>query len=183
MRELEEVALAFDRACRKAGVPYAFIGGIAVLAWGQPRTTMDVDALVRFERSQADALVAAAADEGLQVSADDLADALSDRSHVTVADTGSALHVDMKFAVSDEERAEIENAVDVDLGSGRLRIVAAEDTVAFKLKFGSEQDLADARSILARQEGKLDVGRLETLCVRLGVQDRLAEVRRDVENG
>lgn len=183
MRELEEVALAFDRTCRAAGIAYAFVGGIAVLAWGQPRATMDVDALIRFETDQAEAFTEAAARQGLQVSKADLLDAAAEGTHVTAFDTQSAFHVDVKIAASDEERAEIEDAVDVEFEGGRLRIVRAEETVAFKLKFGSEQDLADARSILARREGKLDVKRLEALAQRLGVQDRLRRIRRDVENG
>jgi hypothetical protein len=60
VRELEDLALAFDRACRTAGVEYAYVGGIAVIAWGQPRTTMDVDALVRLVASKTAALESAA---------------------------------------------------------------------------------------------------------------------------
>lgn len=182
MRELEDVALAFDRACRMAGVPYALIGGIAVIALGQPRTTMDVDALVRLEPAQAEAFSQAAADEGLRVSAQDVIDAIDDASHVTVHDATSAWHVDVKTARSDEEQAEIENAVEVELGGGRLRIVTAEDVIAFKLLFGSERDLADARSILGRRGGKLDMPRLERLCVDLGVADALGRLRRDVQD-
>lgn len=60
MREIEALALAFDRACRRAGVEYAFIGGVAVMAWGQPRATMDVDALVGIDADRATALARAA---------------------------------------------------------------------------------------------------------------------------
>ena len=177
MRELEDVALAFDRACRKAGVAYALLDGIAVVAWGQPRMTMDVDALVRLTAATAGRLATATGQEGLRASEEDLREALRDGSHATVFDVQSSLHVNIKIARSLEEISEVEDAVEVPFGTGSLRIVRAEDTIAYKLKFGSDQDLTDARSILARRAGKLDMARLDRLCLKLGVAKTLKHVR------
>lgn len=174
MREIEDVAVAFDRACRGARIDYAFIGGVAVMAWGQPRATMDVDALIRLDEEHAKTLADAARGEGLRVDPQDLVDAISEKSHATVFDTDSALHVDVKIASTPEEREEVANAHEVAFGDARLRIVAPEDTIAFKLKFGTPKDLADARSILVRRGDRLDRRRLQTLCARLKVTDRLA---------
>ena len=179
MRDLEQVAIAFDAACREAKVPYAFMGGVAVLAWGQPRTTMDVDALVKLNKTQAETLASALRNHDLQASAADFTDALRDRSHVTAFDSKSPIHVDIKIAATPEELAEISGARDIDFAPGRLRVVRPEDTIAFKLLFGSLQDLADARSILVRQKERLDLAALRVLCKRLKVLAALeAEMKR-----
>jgi hypothetical protein len=158
---LRDAALAFDRACRSAGVSYAFVGGIAVMAWGQPRATSDVDALVDLP------------EEGLQLDPRDVQDARADRSHVTVFHEASGFHVDMKLVETPAEREEIARGVSVKLVDGAVVVPPPEETVAYKLLFNSEQDLKDARSILVRQEGHLDVARLRELARGLGVADAL----------
>jgi hypothetical protein len=176
VRGVEDTALAFGRAARETGVPYAFVGGIAVMAWGQPRATADVDALVALPPERVAAFVRALARHGLNVDARDLEDSLADGSYVTIFDDGSGFHVDVKIAARPEERAELERALDVPFRSDLLRIVSPEDTVAFKLHFGTPQDLQDARSILVRQEGRLDTARLRDFARRLGVERALDEI-------
>jgi hypothetical protein len=181
VRELEDVAIAFHRALSEAGVDYVFVGGIAVLAWGQPRATMDVDALVDLERERLEALEEALREEGFDVEAWELDAAAQDGSHVTVFDPGSDYHVDVTPAKSPAEREEIQRARTVAFRGVDLRFAAPEDVVAFKLAFGSPQDRQDARSILARQWGALDREALAERVRALGVADDLETLEAAVE--
>lgn len=176
MRDPADVAAAFDRALGRAGGHYAFVGGLAVSAWGQPRATQDVDCLLDLPPEATGAFVNALAAEGLKVFPGGLEAAPSGRSHVTILDEGSAYHVDCKLAVTADERAQVRDAKEVALPQGRLRVARAEDTVAYKVLFGSPQDLQDVRSILIRQAGRLDLGRLRALARRLGVGERVEEL-------
>lgn len=119
--------------------------------------------------------------EGLLVDPGDLIDAIREKSHATVVDTDSALHVDVKIALTPEEREEVADGQEVAFGGARLRIVGPEDTIAYKLLFGSPQDLADARSILVRQGHRIDRARLEAPCARLDVTGRLGALDRAIE--
>ena len=175
MLEVERTALAFARACDGAGVRYALMGGVAVSAWGQPRATADVDVLVSLRIEQVPRFAVALRSEGLVVDERDFEDAFRDDSHVTIFDDKSPFHVDCKIARG-EESAEVDRAVEVAYEGERLRLVAPEETIAFKLKFGSPQDVQDARSILVRQEGRLDLARLRDLARRLGVEKALDEM-------
>lgn len=179
MRDPAEVAAAFDRAARGTTTGYALIGGLAVSAWGQPRATQDVDCLVDLSPESESAFCRALEAEGFQVSPDDFAAARRDRSHVTVFDRRSSFHVDCKLALSDEEKAQVAAAADVTVPQGRLRVARAEDTIVYKVLFGSPQDFQDVRSILVRQRGRLDLGRLRTLAQRLGVAAKVEEMLRD----
>lgn len=176
MQGVEDAAFAFDRACRAAGVRYAFVGGIAVMGWGQPRATADVDVLIDLAPSQDDAFVAALFKEGLELDPRDLRDARDDRSHVTIHHPPSTFHVDLKLATTPEERDEIAGGVVVELGRGRVVIPSPEQVIAYKLLYGTPQDVADARSILVRQEGRLDLPGLRDLASRLGVAEALAQL-------
>lgn len=183
MRGIEEVALAFDRAMDAADVPYVIVGGIAVMAWGQPRATMNIDALVALAPDDVDRFAEAAGAESFQVDRYAIQQAFEDQSHVTVFDQESAYHVDVKLAMSAEERAEVEAAVVVPFEGGDLRIAPPEEVVAWKLKFGAPQDLQDARSVVVRQGGDLDMGRLVSLAGRLGVEKELERLMADVGRG
>lgn len=173
MRDVEDTALAFDRACRAANVRYAFMGGIAIAVWGQPRATADVDALADLNGVDVERFASSLRNEGLDVEGRDLGDAASDGGHVTVFDKASLFHVDVKPARHESERAELARAVELDFRGQRVRVVGAEESVAFKLSFGSPQDLQDARSILVRQQGRLDLARLRDFARRLGVETQL----------
>lgn len=112
-------------------------------------------------------------EQGLSVSEDDLRDALRDGSHVSVFDGQTSFHVEVKPARDEDERAQVRDAVDVPFHGASLRVTRPEETVAYKLRFGSEQDLKDARSILVRRRGRLDLTRLRGLARHLGVEDAL----------
>jgi hypothetical protein len=182
VRALEDTAVAFHRACLESEVAYAVIGGFAVSTWGQPRATSDIDALLDVRGPDAiPPLVEKLKAEALSVSAQDLLDALRDGSHVTVFDEETSFHVDIKLARTAHERAQVAEAIQVPFHGAHLRVARAEDTIAYKLRFGSEQDLKDARSILVRRQGALDMARLDGLARRLGVEPVLAQVMREIE--
>lgn len=179
MRDPADVAAAFDRAARRVGARYALIGGLAVSAWGQPRATQDVDCLLDLPAGAEAAFRQALASEGLDVATEDIAAASADQSHLTIFDKDSAYHVDCKLARSIDELAQVRDAKDVALAQGLLRVARAEDTIAFKVLFGSPQDLQDVRSILVRQRGRLDLPRLWALAARLGVTATLEKAMRE----
>lgn len=181
MRGIDEVALAFDASCREAGVGYAFIGALAVMAWGEPRATQDADALVDAEPTDAETLRAALASRGLVIDPRDLIDAFVDESHVTIVAENSIFYVDAKLARTALEKRQVAEAGEIPFREGRLRVVRPEETIAFKLSFGSPKDVQDAKSILIRAKDKLDRSRLLAFAIELGVADRLKEVQTEID--
>lgn len=186
MRELEDLALAFDEACTKAGVDYVFVGGLAVLAWGQPRATMDVDVLLVVPEDPG-RFVEELGKVDLDIETWELDKALETSSHATVFDERSSFHVDVKPALTRAELGEIERARSVPFEGRKLPFAPPEDVVAFKLSFGTAQDVQDARSILARQFERLDREALEKRAREQGVSEELSElleeVRRELGTG
>ncbi|HLE47174.1 MAG TPA: hypothetical protein VI818_02665 [Candidatus Thermoplasmatota archaeon] len=155
---------------------YVLIGGLAVMAWGQPRATMDVDALARLETKRIEALFLSCKGERLQFEVEDARDALRGEGHLTIFDLDSPYHVDVKVARTVPEVLQVSSGVSVEFEEGILHVASPEDTVAYKLLFGSPQDIADARSILVRQQARLDWATMLKTCVRLGVAKKLEGV-------
>lgn len=177
MDDIERMALAFDKACRRAGVTYAFIVGMAVITWGQPRFTADLDTLVQIKATQDAVFAEALAAEGLRL------DAREDPSHLSIFDKKSQFHLDVKLAITPEEIDQVENARSVILGGNTLRVASPEDTVAFKVAYGSPQDIQDARSILVRQQSRLNLDRLHRTARRLDVLDQVEGLRIEAQKG
>lgn len=180
MLPVEAMALAFDRACRVAGVAYALIGGMAVNAWGQQRNTEDIDVLVALGLPDIDRFVRCLRAEGLAASDFDLREAFRDPGQVTVSGEAIGILIDLKLARTPSEAAQVRSAVDVAYEAGRLRVARPEDMVVFKLKFGSPRDVQDARSILVRQAGRLDLRRMWALAERIGVRAALHGLLREL---
>lgn len=173
MSDLLRLVTTFHAACTRIGLGYAFVGGIAVMAWGDPRATRDVDVLVKPDASALKRLATELQHAGLVVDPHDFTDALHDGAHVTVTDPESLFHVDIKLAQNAAERAEIDEAHEVELAGVRIHVVSPEDTIAFKLAFGTEQDRQDARSIIWRLGARIDQGRLTRTAIRLDVREQL----------
>ena len=174
----------FHRACAAAGARYALIGGMAVNAWGIPRNTDDLDVLLDLPAAAASAFAQAMKAERLAVSTYDLELSFDDGSHVTAFDEAEqGIHLDLKLALTPEERDQVRDAAELQVEGVPLRVARPEETIAFKLHFGSERDLGDARAILVRQRGRLDEARLEGFARRLHVEEALARLREDVARG
>lgn len=178
MRRVEDTAIAFARACDAVHVPYALIGGFAVIAWGQPRTTQDVDVLLILDEHVIERLCDELARHGLEVGLADLRDAAREKGHVTIFDPGSRFHVDARPIRTETEAEQVRSAIGIDFKGQRIQVARPEETIAFKLSYGSEQDLQDARSILIRQDTRLDMARLRELVARLGVERALDDLLR-----
>lgn len=181
MRELEEVALAFHRACQEADVAYAFMGGLAVMAWGQPRATVDIDALLSYQPEDIQAFGEALKGQALDLEERGMHLALKDGSHVTIFDDLSPFHIDVKPALEPLEQEEIQSAHEVTLADSNLRFAPPEHAIAFKLSFGTSRDIEDARSMLARQGPHLDLALLDRLAERLNVEGPLAEIEEQID--
>lgn len=154
-----------------------------MITWGQPRFTADLDTLVQVRESQDKAFASALAEEGLRLDVRDLASARADPGHVSIFDERSQFHLDVKLASTAAELDQIEAAHSVSLGEKTLRVASPEDTIAFKVAYGSPQDLQDARSIMIRQLERMDLDRLRRTAHRLDVLDpveaMLLEAQRD----
>src|SRR2546422_7734251 len=50
-RSYAAVVKAAERALRAARVDHVFVGGLAVMAFGEPRTTLDVDVIASYRRA------------------------------------------------------------------------------------------------------------------------------------
>ncbi len=175
-RSYVAVVRAAERAFRARRIDHVYVGGVAVLAFGEPRTTMDVDVIARYGSGDADPLAQEFRRRGFRASAEDLRDALSDRTHSTLEDTRSRYRIDLAAATRPAAEHAIADRVTVRWRGMSLPVAAPEHTVVMKLRYGSEQDLRDALGILVRQRGRLDLRRMRAFARRQGALTALRDL-------
>lgn len=180
MRAVDDTALALDRAFSRAEIPYALAGGVAVMAWGEPHAEARLDIVLKINYADVERFMEAMDAEGFEFQGDNVAAALVDRGRVGVRDKDSPIAIELRLAKSVDEKAEVSSAIEVPLKGGKLRVAPPEETIAFKLRGGTPLDVAEARSVLARQAGRLDVTRLREAAGRLGVAPALDKAMEEI---
>ena len=177
---LQRIATALDQQA----LPYMIIGGQAVLLYGEPRLTKDIDITLGagIERLP-DALAAARA--AVLTPLVDPEDFARRTMVLPCADHQSGMRVDFIFSFSPFEQLAISRARTVKIGEVELRFASVEDLIIHKMIAGRARDLEDVKSILLKNPA-IDFGYvrkwLRDFSSTTGVshEEQLNEIRRSL---
>jgi len=146
---LEAIALGLDRL----GIPYMLIGGQAVLLYGEPRLTRDIDVTLGVGPERLSELLEWVRGSGWQVLVEEPADFVGRTMVLPCLEPASGIRVDFIFSFSAYERQALERARRVPIGSAHVRFASLEDLIVHKVLAGRPRDLEDVRSILLKNPG------------------------------
>lgn len=133
--EILTAAAVASAKLREAEIPHALVGGLAVGAYGYPRTTDDVDFLVGDEAFEKHA-------EGLVT------------LRMPVVAVGN-VRVDLvPMEESSQERKQLRSALASARESQQIPVVPLDALLYMKLKTGRQKDIADVVELLKR--GRID---------------------------
>ncbi len=126
------------------------IGGQAVLIYGEPRLTKDIDLTLGLEPGQHAIVLRAIAELELEVLVPDPAKFLTKTFVLPARDKNSSIRIDFVFSLSQFERDAIARAKLVKLGQVDVRFASIEDLIVHKVIAGRPRDLEDVRSLLRK---------------------------------
>ena len=159
-------ASEFDEFCRLAftflesqGTRYLVIGGLAVVAVGEPRTTADADAIVFVSPSEADSLIRRAVETGFDVRQDVERERLATTG--TMRFRKGRYQIDLITASLPFEETAYRRASVHELFGIRLPFPSPEDLILLKVLAGRDKDMLDATGVVRRHGERLDVAYLE----------------------
>ncbi len=181
MRSINEILSLVCGFLNRERIDYVVVGGIAVIFYGNPRTTMDADILLRIEENKIKKFVEFLKKNNFFASEEDLRNAIIEKSHCTFEDKKSMLRLDLKGIYNEVDKRTFEHRVSFNYSGTTLYLASPEDTIANKLAFGSEQDIKDAEGIYVRQMKKLDMRYLEKICRDTGVYVEFLEMKKRVK--
>jgi hypothetical protein len=169
LRDMEGLINALADVFNNLSIDYVIVGGVAVVSWGNLRTTRDVDIIISIGEKDVEDLVDALQGRDLAVSADDVRNSLEEKTHFTVFDKLSDFHADIKGTYTGHDESALRRRREVEIGDMTVYIASPEEIIAMKLFYGSEQDIKDAEGVYLRQKNRLDLPYLKKLCDELGV--------------
>jgi hypothetical protein len=188
MKKLIATAASFQRYCESNGLPFCFIGGLALQSHGEPRVTLDVDVSVYtgFERDDETITLLLKGFEPRRPDAAQFAQA----NRVLLLKSSDEVGIDVALAGLAYEKQVIDRAELVEYLPGvALRICGVNDLIVLKAFANRRRDWADIEGILRRQQNKLDwpyIGSaLEPLAVatdRPELVDLLRTLRRELSS-
>ncbi|MBI4165271.1 MAG: nucleotidyltransferase [Acidobacteria bacterium] len=144
---LEAIALSLERR----HIPYMVVGGQAVLLYGEPRLTRDIDVTLGIGPDRHSEIIQLAAENGWRILVESPAEFVEKNLVLPCADPQSGVRVDFIFSFSEYERQALERARRVAMGETEVRFAAVEDLIIHKLVAGRPRDVEDVRNILLKR--------------------------------
>ncbi len=181
MRTLEDLIKDIVVILENLRIDYAIVGGIAAVAWGNIRTTRDVDMIFLLKERDISKFVIGLKYSNFSITEDEVRTAMNEKGHFTIFDKLSVYHIDAKVAYGKTEMETLKHSRKIDLNGLNCYIASPEDTIANKLLFGREQDIKDSEGIYVRQLEKLDMKLLENRCKELKVWKEFLNMRKRVK--
>ena len=171
---LRDALARVSAALERDGARFAFIGGIAVVAWGSPRTTVDIDVLVAQTGLDPERAVRALASEQFELRGSIHADQmLAGFSVLRIYAGASPVPVDVLVSTNPIVEDIMTRRRSRTLMDLEIPVPSAEDLIVIKLQAGRRQDVADADAVLRAQAGTVDLARLRDLAVTFAVSEAL----------
>jgi len=153
-----ELLRDLSRVLNRWGRWYVF-GAQAVIAYGVPRLSADVDVTLFIESDEPERLVAAMQDGGFDLLVND-PDFVKRTRVMPFAHRATAMPVDIVFAGSGLEREFLDRAEPVDIGGIVVPLIHAEDLMIAKILAGRPKDIEDARALWKTRGTELDGERI-----------------------
>ncbi|RME70978.1 MAG: hypothetical protein D6776_10925 [Planctomycetota bacterium] len=138
-------------------------GAQAVVVWGRPRLTEDVDVTVELRFSEIPELLGDMGAAGFASRVDDPQAFARETFVLPFVHTATGLALDFVIAGSGLERQFLERAIPIDFGGIEVPVVQPEDLIVAKLLAGRSRDLEDVEGILRERQGHLELDRIRRL--------------------
>lgn len=154
---------AFRNALVELGAPFAFIGGVAVIARGVPRLTVDIDATVRASATDVESIFQVLARHQIVPRIDEATEFARAHQVFLARHEPTGTPIDLSLAWLDFESEAIESSDEIDYAGVQIPVAQAEDLIVYKIVAFRPRDIDDAEKLLNLYGTGIKIGRLRRL--------------------
>jgi len=179
---------ALRDALEESGTPFVFIGGVAVIALGFPRSTVDVDAAVLASATTPEDLLAVFERHDIIARISDAVEFARRRGVLLAVHQESGINLDVSLARLPFEEEAIRSGREILYEGVSIRVPRAEDLIIYKLVASRPRDVEDAEKLILLYASEIDTGRVRRILAefcrvledesRLETLERLLALRR-----
>ena len=131
-------------------IPYMIIGGQAVLLYGTPRLTKDIDITLGISAERVSDMADICKIARLNILPKDYKDFASRTFVLPAEDKKSGIRVDFIFSFTPYEKQAIKRSKKVQIGDISVNFAAVEDLIIHKLFAGRARDMEDVKNIMLK---------------------------------
>lgn len=146
----DETVARIAAALEKAGIPYMLIGGQAVLLYGEPRLTRDIDITLGINVDRLQALLAVVKLLSLKPCPDDAEAFVRQTMVLPTLEEATGIRVDFIFSFTPYESQAILRARKVRILEQDVCFATVEDLIIHKIFAGRPRDIEDVRTVTAK---------------------------------
>ena len=143
---LVKIASELDRA----GIDYMVIGGQAVLVYGEPRLTKDIDITLGISPQKMNMILNVIDNIGLDILVSNIESFVKRTWVIPAIDKETGIRVDFIFSASPYEKEAMKRTVKVQIDGYHVKFVSVEDLIIQKLVSGRPRDIEDVKKILLK---------------------------------
>jgi hypothetical protein len=156
----DEILALIGASLQRAGIPYMIIGGQAVLLYGEPRLTRDIDITLGVNIDRLEALLALAQQLSLKILPQDAAAFVRQTMVLPTLDEATGIRVDFIFSFTPYESQAIQRAKKVRILDQDVCFAAVEDLIIHKIFAGRPRDIEDVQTVILKNPA-LDIPYIE----------------------
>ncbi len=149
---LKELLKRLGRILNEEKISYMIIGGQAVLLYGEPRFTRDIDITVSLSPQEWKKVLRVAEKCRLRPLVENPEDFVKKTMVLPCLDEETSFRVDFIFSTSPYEKEAMKRRRKIEMDEIPVYFISPEDLVVFKLVAGRPRDIEDVEGILAKTE-------------------------------
>jgi len=146
----EEILAKLSLALDERSIPYMIIGGQAVLLYGEPRLTRDIDVTLGTGVDVLPKIIEISKKLNLKLLPSDIVKFVEQTMVLPTKDEATGIRIDFIFSFTPYERQAIKRAKKIFVKEVAVKFASPEDVIIHKIFAGRARDLDDVCSILLK---------------------------------
>jgi predicted nucleotidyltransferase len=146
----EKLISKLAKSLSKKEIPYMIIGGQAVLLYGSPRLTQDIDMTLGVSVDRLGDMEEICRSESLEILPENHKVFVRDTHVLPVKDKSTGIRIDFIFSYTPYEEQAIKRSKRIKIGTGEAQFASVEDLIIHKIFSGRPRDMEDVRNIMVK---------------------------------
>ncbi len=160
---------AVTAALKEIQAPSMIIGGVAVIAAGVPRETIDIDATILGKNAPVDDTLRAFARNAITPRIEDAVQFARERQVLLLQHEPTGVTIEVTFAWLPFEEEALSHATETEFGGAVLRVATPEDLIVYKAAAWRDRDRSDIERLLALHFDRINLERIRKLIREIAI--------------
>ena len=146
----EKILSQIGLSLKKHNLPYMVVGGQAVLLYGEPRLTRDIDITLGVNVDRLGEVLAVVQELSLKPLPKEIESFIRETMVLPALDEHTGIRVDFIFSYTPYEAGAIKRSKKVKIIGQEVNIASPEDLIIHKIFAGRPRDIEDVRTVLLK---------------------------------